>query len=1046
MMVNSQLKWSLLALVCISANTFAQTFKEWQDPNINEVNRLPMHTDVFVYETPELASLDTKEASGNYLSIHGEWKFHYTEDSDKRLTGFWNTSWDDTAWDTMPVPGMWELNGYGEPIYAGQDYAWKGWFENNPPVVPIEKNRIGSYRRWIEIPGEWRGKEVILHFGSVTSCVYLWINGNFVGYGEDSKLGQEFDVTRYLRPGKSNLIAFQVMRWCDGSYLEDQDFFRYTGVARESYLYARNHRGLDDVQITPHLDETYTQGTLEVTLALRGKATAQLEVLDADGHALQQATVTGRDTIRHIMALGEVCPWSAEAPYLYTLRISVNKNEYVEEKIGFRRVEIKDARFLVNGQPVLIKGVNRHELDPDGGYVVSRQRMEQDVRLLKEYNINAVRTAHYPNDSYFYELCDRYGIYVVAEANIESHGMGFKEKTLAKDPQYALAHMQRNQRHVKYAYNHPSIVVWSVGNEAGYGPNFEAAYDWIKGYDHTRPVQFEQAYDYQRGTDIYCPMYPTYGRCISYLENEAKDKPMIMCEYAHAMGNSLGDFNHYWMLIRKYPKFQGGFIWDMIDQAPRWKNSKGETIFAYDGDFNEPATGDHNFSINGLFGPDREAHPHAYEVRYYYQNVWTTLEDSADTQAGNVTVNVYNENFFRSLAHLQMEWQLMRNGVPVRKGVLDTLDVAPQQTAKVTLPIGTIDEWNEYLLDVRYLLREAENMLPAGHVVAYDQIALTAAKEGSLALDDTPAHSTEPALRVDSTHGELIVTNGTCSVVFDRKEGWMTHYAVDGNEFICPGEVLKPNFWRAPTDNDYGAKFQRKLRVWHRPTMDLLSIGSATTPDSVVVSATYDMPDVKACLHLEYVVGRSGEVRVTQRLATDTTARVAGMFRFGMQLPMPKNYNQVAYYGRGPAENYSNRCGAAKLGIWQQTVDEQYHPYVRPQETGTKTDIRWWRLTDVRGVGLEFTAASPFSASALHYRQEQLDEGVDKNKAQGHGEIIPQADLTNFSIDLVQMGQACIDSWSAQPLPQFQVPYKDYSFSFIMRPCRTFYESSRWGR
>lgn len=1037
-MLKQQIRWGLLILMWISANTFAQTFKEWQDPNVNEVKRLPMHTDFFVYETQQLASVGTKGKSANYLSLHGEWKFHFADASDKRITGFWNTSWDDTTWDTMPVPGMWELNGYGEPIYAGQDYAWKGWFESMPPVVPIAKNRIGSYRRWFEIPSEWKGKDIILHFGSVTSCVYLWVNGKFVGYGEDSKLGQEFDITRYVRPGERNLVAFQVMRWCDGSYLEDQDFFRYTGVARESYLYARNQRGLRDVQLTPLLDSTYTRGTLNVVLAVEGKATAQLELLDSDGHIIQKTTVKGRDTIKYTMQPGKICPWSAECPYLYTLRICVNGDEYVDEKVGFRRVEIKDSRLLVNGQPILIKGVNRHELDPDGGYVVSRQRMEQDIRLLKEYNINAVRTAHYPNDSYFYELCDKYGLYVVAEANIESHGMGFKERTLAKDPQYALAHMERNQRHVKYAYNHPSIIIWSVGNEAGYGPNFEAAYDWIKSYDHTRPVQFEQAYDYQRGTDIYCPMYPTYGRCIKYLENDAKKKPMIMCEYAHAMGNSLGDFNHYWMLIRKYPKFQGGFIWDMVDQAPRWKNKQGETIFAYDGDFSEPATGDHNFSINGLFNPDREAHPHAYEVRYYYQNVWTSLAETDTPQANRVRVNIRNEYFFRSLAHLQLEWQLLCNGVPVRKGFLDGLDVEPQQTKEVSLPIGDITDSDEYLLDVRYVLRESEGVLPAGHVVAYDQMVLTSPTAKSLNLATPPTRGTEWALRLDSTQKELIITNHLCTFSFSRTDGWLTRYAVANNEYIYPGESLKPNFWRAPTDNDYGAKFHRKLRAWYRPTMKLLSLRSVAAADSVVISTSYDMPEVKSCLRLTYTIGPSGEVRVTQRLETDSTAQVSGMFRFGMQLPMLKRYNQVNYYGRGPAENYSNRCGAAKLGIWRQTVDEQYHPYVRPQETGTKTDIRWWRLTDVRGVGLEFTAVQPFSASALHCKQEQLDEGLDKNLSQGHGELIPQADLTNFSIDLVQMGQACIDSWSAQPLPQFQVPYQDYTFSFIMRPCRVY--------
>ena len=1015
----------LLALAGAVTTTTAQTFHEWQEPAVNAVNRLPIHSDFFSYESEALAACDNKGASDRFLSLHGDWAFHRADKVDERPRDFWHTSYDDATWDTMSVPGMWELNGYGEPIYAGVNYAWKGWYTNNPPAVPEEQNYVGSYRRWVEVPAEWCGKEVVLHFGSVTSCVYLWVNGHYVGYGEGSKLWQEFDITPYVSPGKRNLIAFQVIRWCDGSYLEDQDFFRYTGLARESYLYARDRKGIRDIRITPTLDDTYTQGSLQVQLALRGKGAVQLTLLDADNHTVGETRVEGRGELNATLQVPNPHLWSAELPYLYRLRIATEGGEYVEKAVGFRRIEIKDAQLLVNGQPVLIKGVNRHELDPDHGYVVSRERMEQDVHRMKEFNINAVRTSHYPNDSYFYDLCDRYGLYVVAEANVESHGMGFKEKSLARDPQYALAHMERNQRHVKYLYNHPSIVIWSVGNEAGYGPNFEATYDWIKAYDPTRPVQFEQAYDTQRGTDIYCPMYPPYGRCISYLENPAKAKPMIMCEYAHAMGNSLGDFNHYWMLIRKYSKFQGGFIWDMLDQSPRWKDKEGRTFFAYDGDFTAPATGDGNFCNNGLFNPDRRPNPHAYEVRYYYQNVWTTLEDGR--------VSVRNEHFFRTLDHLLMEWTLLRDGIAVATGIGELPAVSPGVTVSLPLPTDIpMTDGAEYLLSVEYKLKKQEGMLPAGHIVAYDQLHLTEPRRQSLTLDRHNVHADTPC--IDSVAHVLKVSTEAYDIAFDKATGWLCRYVVDGHSYLCEGETLKPNFWRAPTDNDYGAKLHRKYGVWRNPCMELQSLTATAAADTVTVRAEYAMPDVKATLHMTYAIGTTGDVRVTQHLATDSTARVASMFRFGMQMPMPKHYDRLTYYGRGPAENYSNRCGAAKLGLWQQSVSEQFYPYIRPQETGSKTDIRSLTLSNMHGIGLTFTAATPFTASALHYTLEQLDGGPERNAKQAHGDMLTEANLTNLCIDLVQLGQACIDSWSAQPLPEFQVPYKDYTFTFLMRP------------
>ena len=620
----------LTALYACSFTASAQTFKEWQDPQVNEINRAPMHSTFFAYEDLESASVSVKEKSANYMTLNGTWKFFWVANADERPTDFYRIGYNDKGWDDMQVPAVWELNGYGDPIYVNVGYAWRNQYKNNPPYVPVEKNHVGSYRKEIIVPADWKGKDIIAHFGSVTSNMYLWINGKFVGYSEDSKLEAEFDVTKYLKPGEENLIAFQVFRWCDGTYLEDQDFFRYSGVGRDCYLYARNKNRIDDIRITPDLDSNYKDGKLDVELKLKGNNKVKLELLDACGNVVAEKEVKGSGNVNTNLQLENPVKWTAETPYLYTLRASVSKGSVITEvvpvNVGFRKIEIKNAQILVNGQPVLFKGANRHEMDPDGGYVVSRERMLQDIQIMKKFNINAVRTCHYPDDAYWYELCDKYGIYMVAEANIESHGMGYGENTLAKNKKYAKAHMERNIRNVQRNFNHPSIIFWSLGNEAGYGPNFEAAYDWIKAEDPSRAVQYEQAGKTGK-TDIFCPMYYRYKGCEEYSKDANSEKPLIQCEYAHAMGNSEGGFKEYWDLVRKYPKYQGGFIWDFVDQSCRWTGENGKMIYAYGGDFNRFDASDNNFCDNGLISPDRVPNPHMYEVGYFYQNIWTTPAD-----------------------------------------------------------------------------------------------------------------------------------------------------------------------------------------------------------------------------------------------------------------------------------------------------------------------------------------------------------------------------------------------------------------------------------
>lgn len=1032
-------KYILIGFLCsCMLSGSAQTFREWKDPEINAVNRAPIHAHFFAYESQEAAALAVKEKSLNFMSLNGIWKFNWVKDSDARPTDFWKMSFNDKGWDNLLVPAMWELNGYDVPLYSGVGFDWKqywGGTKNTPPEVPVEDNHVGSYRREIVVPATWKGKDIIAHFGSVSSNIYLWVNGKFVGYSEDSKLEAEFDLTPFLKLGQKNLIAFQVFRWCDGSYLEDQDFFRYHGVARDCYLYTRNKKRIEDFRVTSDLDNQYKDGSLTINLNLKGHNYVVLELFDMQGIMVGITEVEGLGKVTTNLKLENPHKWTAETPYLYTLRATVKNNNQISEvipvKVGFRKIEIKNSQLLVNGQPILIKGANRHEMDPDGGYVVSRERMLQDIQLMKLFNINAVRTCHYPDDSYWYELCDKYGLYVVAEANLESHGMGFKETTLAKVESYKKAHLERNQRNVQRNFNHPSIILWSLGNECGNGSNFEACYQWIKTEDPSRFIHFEQAYDTGSTTDIYCPMYPVYSKCIDYCENGNKQKPFIMCEYAHAMGNALGDFKVYWDLIRKYPKFQGGFIWDLIDQSPRWTGKNSKKIYGYDGDFSVYSTNDFNYSDNGLFSPDRIPNPHVYEVAHFYQNIWTAIGDISKGE-----IKVYNENFFRDLSAYYMEWELLKDGKAMRGGRVESLTVAPQQKVTLTLDWGEIDESGEWLLNVKYIQKEREGVIPLGHVVAKNQLVLNPYVSPKMELQNAMTNYTPvntPQIN-DKNIAYYIIEGENFLVRFRKSTGYLDKYIVNGQELMKDGTELTPNFWRAPTDNDYGAKLQQKYVAWKNPDIRLVSFKNETVNNQIIISAEYDIKNVSAKLYLTYTINNKGAIKVNQRMVADRNAQVSNMFRFGMQLVMPKSFEYLSYYGRGPVENYSNRNHCTDLGIYNQTVSEQFYPYIRPQENGTKTDIRWWNLSDMRGNGLQFVAETPFSASALHYTIESLDEGWEKR--QGHSQEIEEADLTNVLIDKAQMGLACIDSWNALPEPEYMLPYGDYDFTFIMTPVK----------
>jgi len=1021
-----------LTVICLASLQAMAAPKEktpvWKDPLVNQLNREARRAVFFAFENEELAKANDKTKSQRYLSMEGKWRFNFVKDHNLAPKDFFSLKFDDSQWVDFPVPGLFEIEGYGDKIYKNAGYAWCTTFENNPPYISELNNYTGSYRRTFTLPDNWNGQEVYFHVGSATSNLSVWVNGKYVGYSEDSKVAAEFNITKYLKKGE-NLIAMQVMRWCDGSYLEDQDFWRFTGISREVYLYARPKVHVED--LTVKQDYVAGKGVLDVNVKAPKGTVVEQRLVDNNGQEVN---------------LDKVLPWSAEIPNLYTLYITLKKGknvlEVIRQRVGFRHIEIKNAQLLINGQPILIKGVDRHELDPDGGYIVSMDRMIQDIRIMKQLNINAVRTCHYPDDPRWYDLCDEYGLYVTAEANLESHGMGYKEQTLAKRQDFEKMHIERNEGNVVLLKNHPSIIVWSLGNEAGYGPNFEKAYDWVKAYDATRPCQFEQAG--QNGkTDIFCPMYYDYNGCEKYSKGD-NPRPLIQCEYAHAMGNSMGGFKEYWDLIRKYPKYQGGYIWDFVDQGMRDKSPiTGREIFTYGGDYGKYPASDYNFNCNGIIAPDRRLNPHAYEVQYYYQNAWVK---DIDLKQGKF--EIYNENFFKTLDDLELVWFLggagnhghHRDGVPAgltygHGGTIDISGIQPQQRKvitdqklqqTITKMLGHHGD-QELLLNFYFKSKNGAPLIDKGQVMAKEQICINPYKFPSLTAEANPSLKKEEAnsyVKLSASGTDLYVGKWT---------GWIDYITVDGKEMLQFRESIVPEFWRAPTDNDYGASLQRNFRTWHNPKMKLQDV--SVNDNSIV--ASFDMPDQKAKLTMTYTLTAEGEIIVREQLSTEKDAKVAELFRFGMQLQMPKAFCKVKYYGRGPVENYIDRNHSEFLGIYENAVAKEYFDYIRPQESGNHTDVRWFSVLDKDGKGLCFYSNAPMEASALPYSTDMLDDGVSKDKAWGRhsGDLIAPGQ-TFVHIQQRQIGLACVNSWGAWPRKEYRMPYQDYDFTFAIKPVK----------
>ena len=1024
-----------------SGATKKQALPDWQDPQVVQRNRIPMSSHF--------------ETDGLKLMLNGTWNFNWNEDMNARPTDFHSLAYDDSGWDTIPVPGMWELNGYGDPVYLNVGYAWRGQYANNPPFPADWHNYVGQYRKTFTLDENWSGKDIFLHIGSATSNVRVWINGKEVGYSEDSKLEARFDITKFVKTGE-NLVALEIFRWCDGTYLEDQDFWRLSGISRDVYVYSREKKRIEDIKV-----QAAASGMAELRADVsKGVTSVSFEIVDPFGKQVADMNVpVSKNVAQAQITVPSVKQWSAEAPWLYTLKVTSfdkkGQTETASIEIGFRDVAVKDGQLLVNGQPVLIKGANRHEMNPYKGYVVSEADMIQDIQVMKRLNINAVRTCHYPDDPMWYTLCDRYGLYVVDEANIESHGMGYGKESLANDPDYELAHLERIRRVVQRDFNHPSVIIWSMGNEAGNGPNFFKGYDLIKSMDTSRPVQYERA-EGASNTDIMCPMYWDHNWCEKYSASNP-DRPLIQCEYAHAMGNSMGGLKEYWDLVRKYPSYQGGFIWDFVDQALWWpadaEKYGTDHIFVYGGDFNDYDPSDNSFCCNGIIAADRTLHPHAYEVAYQYRSILTTAA-AEEALAGKV--NVYNENFFIDLSRYMLQWNVNVDGLQVLAGVVPSLEAGPQQTVAVDLGYDAealkaaagIEDLasHDIYLDVRYVLKRADGLLQAGEEVAYDQILINEAVLPVFAnASGVPEYGYESELHMFSGKMDFKGTEhqriSPWKAVFDAASGSLVSYTLGEKELV--EAPLAPCFARAVTENDMGAGLDRRQNLWRSAQLKVASFNVEKTDFCYRVNVEYAPIGESALVKMVYDIYADGTIAAREEM-TDA-GKLAETFmlpRFGMQMAMPGNFSTFEFFGLGPHENYIDRASSALMGHYVQNVNDQYHyGYVRPQESGTKTQIKWMKVLDDNGAGFEITSDVKFSASVLPFSWEEMDVRKMGNnhahslelKAAAH-ENDRSYGKTWVNFDLMQQGVACVNSWGALPLEQHRVKAQPYQFNFVLRP------------
>ncbi|MDE5416710.1 DUF4981 domain-containing protein [Labilibaculum sp. DW002] len=1046
---------SLLVLTA-SAQTMEDKITDWENPKMFDQNKEVAHATLMPFKSLDAALTKKRNQSVYYKSLSGTWKFNWVGKPANRPKDFYKTAYDVSAWDDIPVPANWELEGYGAPIYVNHQYEFADYkapvsdeieftgkiYPKNPGKVPHDYNPVGSYRRNFTIPENWDGRQVFIQFGAVKSAMYIWVNGKKVGYSQGSKTPAEWDITKYLEKGE-NVLALEVYRWSDGSYLECQDFWRISGIERDVYLYSTPKVRIRDFFAKADLDSQYKNGLLSLDIDLQnhtqklrsGNYEVEYRLINEQGKLVaadSQKVLIDRKSDFKLNFTKEISnpkKWTAETPNLYSLLISLkdkkgNVSEVVSCKVGFRKVEIKDAVFYINGVATLIKGVNRHEHDQFKGHVVSEEGMIKEIALMKQFNINAVRTSHYPNDERFYELCNQYGLYITNEANIESHGMYYGEHSLAKNPDWKQAHLDRNIRMVERDKNHPSVIVWSMGNEAGDGENFTAVYKWIKDRDPSRPIHYERAI-MGPNTDLYCPQYPG----AKYLKKYASKKqtlPMIISEYAHAMGNSTGNLLDLWNVIydEENTQLQGGYIWDWIDQALVKTDQNGLDFWTYGGDYGpEGLPTDYNFVINGIISADYTPHPAMWEVKYAYQNVRFYSED---LEKGSFLIKNFHD--FIDLKDYQIKWTLSENGEEITSKVIEDFNLNAQESQVVNLALSEIKQEPgiEYFVDFSVVLTVDQPFRPKGFEVAHDQFALPVLPMIA------KAEKSCPELKLKDTSDFVNITGENFEISFDKSNGILSSYQMAGQELIQKGFLL--NFWRAPNDNDKGSNMIKRLGIWRdvSNSPELSGIESVQSKsEKVIVTVSYNLPKINSSQSIKYTITGDGKVAVKSNIKLGKED-LPDMPRFGMRLELPVNFDNLEYFGRGPQENYIDRNNGTFVGNYKSKVADQYFNYVRPQENGYKTEVRWFELRNENGFGIRISGQPQVGFSAHHNPLEDFDQITHTDFR--HTNDIVKKDGVFVNLDLRMMGVAGDDSWGSTPYPEYSVSAMDYEFNFSIEP------------
>ena len=1024
----------------VRRNKYPRSDNDWENFDVLHINRLPSAANFMGYPTKELALQGDKSQSPYFQSLNGTWKFHFVPRSDERPMDFFQKGYDVSGWDDIKVPSNWELQGFGYPFYVGSGYGIK----KNPPLIAVENSPVGSYRRTFTIPAHWNKRQIILYFGGVASAFYVWVNGEKVGYSQDSKTPSEFDITPYVKQGE-NEIAVQVFKFSDGYYLEDQDYWRFAGIQRDVYVYARSETHVRDYEVVTDLDGEYKNADFHLFVELgkagEGKikgAEVEVSLLDKAGKSIynerKRWNAAGRE-LHFKKEVREPLLWSAEKPNLYRLLIALRVNgkpeQYISQYIGFRKSEIKHAQLLVNGKPVYIKGVNRHEHDPYNGHVVDEASMLRDIQLMKENNINSVRTSHYPNDPRWYELCDIYGMYVVDEANIESHGMGYKpDQCLANQPEWEKAFIDRTERMFERDKNHPCVIIWSLGNETGEGCNFAATYKWVHANDRSqRPVHSEDGIK-EPYTDIFCPMYKKIDVLINH-SLYLPTKPLILCEYAHAMGNSEGNLQDYWDVIEKYPSLQGGHIWDWVDQGLYAKTPDGKFYWAYGGDLAPKGTpSSANFCMNGLIAADRTLKPHIHEVKKVYQYIHFDPVAFTTKQ-----IKVTNWHDFIGLEDYKLHWTVETDGKAVQSGEMDFPVMAARSSAFITIPMNLIpNDGKEYFLKLEAFTKKEAPLVPKGHQVAMEQWQLNPEGERLLNATWTARELVDKTVNTERTPDAITLTGENFRIAFSTADGEMTELLYNGKNLIKEG--LQPNFWRALTDNDVANNHLERCGIWKfagkNAKLQSIDLKEDSNKQLATVTVNYKLEAQESTLQTVYQVRPNGAVKVSMHFVPGNKS-LPEMPRLGMRMILPAEYDVMTWLGRGPQENYADRKTGYPIGLYTATVWEQFHPYVRAQETGNKTDVRWVALRNKAGEGLLITGEEPLNVSAWNFPLEDIDY-VAFNTERRHGGSIMKKDMIWLNIDHRHMGVGGDNTWGAQVHPEYTITPHEWQYSFTMQP------------